>query len=65
MKKLVVLLVVILYHFNAITQDITQTVRGTVADIESNFPLSGARVKITISQKKQLARFAMKMEALC
>ena len=54
MKKFVVLLVAILYQLSASSQEITQTIRGTVADIESNFPLSGARVKITISQEKTI-----------
>lgn len=38
----------------AISQEITQTIRGTVTDSESNYPLLGTKVKITLSPEKTI-----------
>ena len=35
--------------FNVISQDVTQTIRGTVMDSETNYPLVGSKVKIILS----------------
>lgn len=34
------------------SQEVTQTIRGTVADSETNFPLVGAKLKITLAPDK-------------
>lgn len=33
-------------------QEVSQTVRGTVADIETNYPVVGAKIKITLNEAK-------------
>lgn len=54
MKKFVVAILLLLTCTALHSQEITQTIRGSVTDIESNYPLSGARVKIVLSAEKTI-----------
>lgn len=54
MKKLAALFAVIIFCQFSFSQELTQNVRGTITDIESNYPLIGARVKITVSTENTI-----------
>lgn len=49
-----VLLVALFISVFSFAQDITQTIRGTVSDSESNYPLFGTKIKINISADKTI-----------
>ena len=50
--KFLLFLIVLLFSFASISQSPTQTVRGSVFDNESQFPLTGVKVEIVLKTKK-------------
>lgn len=56
--KLHLLLLFSLVNFLLFAQLPTQTVRGTVFDSESNYPLSGAKIVIEVNGQKFMAAAA-------
>lgn len=53
MKNLL-LSICVIFSFSSIAQEITQTVRGTVIDSESKYPLIGSKIKVISITDKQL-----------
>lgn len=54
MKLIISCLFLSFLTFNAIAQEVTQTVRGTVSDSETNHALVGSKVKIILSPDKTI-----------
>ena len=54
MKNVLLCVSCLLLSFGGIAQEITQTIRGTVTDSESKFPLIGSKVKVISITDKQL-----------
>ncbi|MBI3136715.1 MAG: TonB-dependent receptor [Bacteroidetes bacterium] len=58
MKRLLAGALFIIASFYSLGQEITQTVRGTVSDIETNYPIVGAKLKISVGTDKILGAIA-------
>ncbi len=54
--KFLLFLIVLLFSFSSISQSPTQTVRGSVFDNESQFPLTGVKVEIVL-ENEEISKF--------
>jgi len=54
MKLLLATLLTASCLFTSLAQEVTQTIRGNVADAETNYPLVGAKVKIILNPDKTI-----------